>query len=541
MKDYKYVNYKDIEKRVGIRFRNPKFRRRIKRSIRERIMIFISSFYRKHRTVLSKIWKENDSLKCFLDLERQYSTDEYNSASKQFNSDTNMREEPYFNLERIHFAEILPKGEVEKFENDFESFINRNRKESLISFDNDDNLNILELICQSRFKHLLAAFAINEKTQLGKVFDYCRISAESMSDSFIRIVFDFGLNDQYQKVISDVCVGNVEKYKTYSSIKKIKFKNWRFLSEGYYSEYLYKKCIVDALIDEVKYCARHEVIKSMDFLNYPGESNGYKAFLFWDTNISKNSDIKFWQSIGIDIDRCYFSDMADACVTYLMNDSCDIACICKENKKYRYVDIFRAEAANCFNNILAYSHAQQNCVDSLTRINRWMRKCKNDPLSVWMTLYTKADSALELLRKFYDEYTFGDGKVAEMLHFENGEGELIAFESYEVTIDREIDINLRHIKTTQRIITEKMNAKNTIVSMEIQKLSVVIGMVSAVISFVAILFTLMGNEANQSFLNANKEVIFNVFAFVIAAVIAYYIVSLVRASIDTILKVIRFR
>ena len=540
MNDYSFVDYKDVENITGIRFSNPKYMRNVKRSVKERFFIFLCDLYKKHRNFLCKIWKESDELKSYLDLTRREYNDDSNAASLQHNQSTGSMEEPYCYLERIHFAEVLPKGQVDIFERHFQTFVNKNRRESIYSIDNDLDLDYIEMVCKSRFEHLLASFAIDEKTNLGKVFDYCRVSAESMSDSFIKIVFDFGLNEKYKGAISKVCVGNIEKYRTYFSMRRVRFRNLRFLTKGYYSEYAYKKCILESLINEVKFCARKEVVKKLGVLDYPGESNEYKAFLFFETNVDKNSDRKFWESIGVDKERCFFSDFADACICYSLNNSSDILCIYKKNKDFKCADIFKGDVANCFNNPLAYSHVQQNCMFSLTRINKWIQKCKNDSLSIWMTLYTKADKALELVEKFYEEYSFKDGCVQEMWTFESLSEKKITFDDYDSFISKEIHNNQKNIRLIKKTISEKMNTKNTIVSMGIQKLSVVIGLASAIISFFAIFLTLVGNEANTSMFNSNKGAIINVFAFVMAVVVIYYIFNILVFFKESILKIIRF-
>nr|WP_297769171.1 hypothetical protein [uncultured Butyrivibrio sp.] len=540
MNDYSFVDYKDIEKITEIKFSNPMYTRKVKRGIKEKFYIFLCTFYKKHRAFLSKIWKESDELKSYLDLKRIEYKDDSNAASIQYNQRACCSEQPFFYLERIHFAEVLPKGQVEKFESDLRSFVDRNRRESIFSIDNGENLDFFEMVCKSRFEQLLASFAIDKKTSLGKVFDDCRISAESMSDSFIKIVFDFGLNERYKEAISRVFVGNIEKYKTFFSMKRVRFRSLRFMTKGYYSEHAYKKCIIDSLINEVKFCARREVVKGLGVMNYPGESNEYKAFLFFETNVDKNSDRKFWESIGVDKDRCFFSDMSDACIYYSLNNSADIFCIYKKNNKYKYPDIFKGDAANCFNNILAYSHVQQNCIFSLTIINKWMQKCKKDSLSIWMTLYSKADKALELVEKFYEEYSFKEGCVQSMWRFESLSEEKITFDDYDSFITNEIHNNQKNIRLIKKAISEKMSMKNTIVSMGMQKLSVVIGLTSAIISFFAIFLTLTGENVNTALFNSNKDVIINVFAFVMSVVIIYYIFKIIAFFREMVLKIIRF-
>ena len=534
MIDHKYIDYKDIEKKIEIKFGNPKLKMKVKRNPKEKIIILLNQLYKRHRAVLSRWFKEDDFLKEFLDADNPFSNNQNNSALTQSGY------EPFFNLEKIHFAEVLPKSEVSKFEKKIDSFVNKNRKESLHSIDNDYGMDDCEMVSRDNFMHLLYEFAIDDKTRLGETFDFCRISAESMSDSFIKIIYDFHLNERYISLFSRACIQNVECYKTFFSIKRLKIRNFRFLCEGEYSENLYKKCIVEAIIDEMKYRARTLSTKGMGFIKYPGDSNEFKAFLFVNTNIDKNGDEKFWSSIGIDLERCYFSDFADACVTYLMNDSSDIMCIYKENNNYCNADIFRADASNCFNNILAYSHVRQNCIESLTKVNIWIRKCRYDPVSVWMTLYKKSDAMLELIERFCSEYKYDSGCVEEMWSFRNVNGEELYAEGFSAYIDQEVLNNRNNIATIKQVISEKMNSQNTITSMRLQKGSVMIGFISALIAFLAIFLTLIGENVNV-FFDSNKEAIVNVFAIVVVAAILYYLLFLISFLQETILKKIRFR
>ena len=490
--DDQAVDVKDLSNIWGTEITNPEYNIKINNTLHDKTIIALNNFYLRHRTIISKIWKEDAFTKQYFNFDHDYfkkHRKKYsNAAEKQIDSKDGKSVDPFFNLEYIQFAEFLPKESLYELESQIRKF-----KDKYIS-PNNIYFPAIDIVYgdyakanRYRFDTHLTAFSIDNKSALGTFFSGCDIKMESASLSFVLVSIRFYINEQWKKKISDFAVSGTDDYDRYFHLDRVKIKNVRTLSKGCIGAESFKKYVLSGIYEEIKYRTRKILRQYFEFVTCTMETSS-GVFMYFKTNIDKNGSEHFWLSMGVYSFECYLSDEYDACITFIDNN---IVCINRFDVKYEYGDIFQQEVANQFNQVTAFSNIKEACNEQISLINKWMHKCEGKNIDLWLQLWQTFNKKNWHIKRFLCEYNMQNRFEWE---FMNRRGDYVFSQEDCERTNTETKIMNEDISSIMSAVDKRINAENLVDSNKMQRQTFVTNYASAIFAVIAIVVSIVLND-----------------------------------------------
>lgn len=538
------IDYQKIENDIDLRLTNSKYRYKLNRGFHERTILILRNAYVKKRGFLSKLWKEDEMDKCILntaDRASNFRREHSNAASKQIDLFTRKEVDPVFSPEYIQFSEPIPKEYVSLFDKRIVKFINKYEdRRSAFNRHQDVDFEYYSQINKAEFMHRVADFNINQDTDLGVIFSACTIQIESISESFVNLIFQFSFNDTRKKRINDLCVNNMSDVFSYSDLSQVKLRNCRKIQKGFFSGSEYKKYALSVFFNEVKYRTRRILYSYFRILSFPLNQNEASAFVYFETNIDGNSDKFFWESIGLIPHHLYFSEGHDSCIVPGSKYSGDIMCIFRRNPHYEDYGIYKYSVCDCFNRIIAFSNIEEAGNEGRTIVNRWMYESRSFNIDIWLELKKRAEDELRYIERFAKNIKCFSWNYYNFYSM-SGAG-LFQSEYYEIEKQRFGELE-KEINNILEIVDSNVERKNTSASLGIQQTSFVIDCISALLALTAIIISLISNETMTVLINfmAEKQWVLKFIAFIFAIIFAGTFIKVINKSYDFCFKKSHFK
>lgn len=470
--DKDIVDAREIKKIFGIDITNPIYKRKVNSSISDKIKIGIYNYCCNNRLLNSSNMSQESETSCSFDIYNIFEKNQNNKAEPEYQNGIYVN--PFFNVGFIQISEFFPKETVyrlnEKIDNFRLLFSSENRKEQTEE----------------------AYFPIKRDTSLGELFKACKIKVEEASPTFDIVSFRFYLNDELKQKMNDFAVGNTPDYDRFFGLDKLKVTNSRNAKKGFISGVFYKSYVMTSIYEELKYRVRKELGNEIFLLTNSLDSS--EAFIFIETNISKDSSKIFWQSMNVYPSTLHFVKDINACVTQIGHN---IVCIHKacEDKDFNE-GCFDMYASDDFNQIIALENLIENSKKKISIINRWIQNCPKKGIEYWLELRKKVNEMLAYNLRFYEEYNLNI--KSEWKYEQNVIGTYLKFDKLDDSMKNEIDQIKNNIKLIIKELDERFNEKNIETSYDLQHQTFITNFISAIFAFVAIVIALFGDNDTRT-------------------------------------------
>lgn len=493
MEKYRF-DLHEIESKFSIKFKSPDAKE-VDYTRRYRRLNAIRSFYIKHRNVLSRIWKENESERIIME-DHHFSHHIHNcAAEKQFNKETGEYEKPYYHYEWICLIDVVPKEHLPNFINALDKF-KSNCSKGGIEFVHykESKIDMYKQVFDSSFFANLAAFGFEQGSVFSEFTDSVAVELQSLSSTFCLVSFNFRLNEKWKNKISDWVVNNCSEY-TYAHIpEETKIKDIRKTGMGNYSNGLYKKTVFQLVLNEISYELMEGLNRYFKLLVY-NQMHSPMAFHIIRTNIDENSSESFWSSLDICNFMCDKVVNESGCILWGKSPSV-IEYIYRNAETDKYDgEMFAYELKRSMSSYLA---AQGMTLSIRSMLEQWyenISKTTKQSFSHWAGFKANLNENSMYGTRFLKEYK-GE-KIGIEGEFWNVRGKPVV-DGISSLIDEEIRECENLLKCVLDIIDAKVEAKNFQETYNLQVRTMIINLASAVLALVAILISVWGKIPLQT-------------------------------------------
>lgn len=518
------ININELNQFYKIKIKNPRY----SKVSTEFISIKLNQFYRKYRFFLSKIFKESNSQKFMLDSFTDTQLDIY-MKKKYYNAplETLNGKTPYFKLKYINLFDVFQKENITSLKKGLNTFSKKHARLFEISKSyNTPEFENISYFLDSPFDILVASFSIKKESSLSEFVTDIQIRMSGLSSTLATLSFKLFISDKLTNLIEEICLTDMKTYKFCSP----QFKKWNNIRQigctripG--TRYKHKlKCIIE---DEIKWRVMLELQKCIDLPVFQTNKSNIALSIF-ETNVDGNYSSKFWESIGILSHMCdYFKDFS-GCMCWASEFSEDCYFIYYPNPKLNS-EIYAFDIDERYRNYIV-----TQSILNLTRnkLNRYTQKASyysknNENIRNWLNLKKEMENELILSKRFIKEYNpiifepkvdFDDFLL--LYRTESISKSLLSSQINNINDCRDTLISI------SSIINTNLDSLTYVSNYKLQKTTLLTNAISAILAFIAILFTLISTEEiSNKVHNLFTLKTFWILIFTSGSLLFFYIIS----------------
>lgn len=406
---------------------------------------------------------------------------------------------PHFIVEYIEIMELIPKEHIELLPQKIKKFYNKNCKQGVIdSF--SLNINFFKVFNKGAASQQLGSFHIKENSSLFKYISDVHFSIVNISDSFCCLIVHAFLEKNLQEKINKLAVNSIDIQFRIAGYEHKKWFQFRKLSYEQVSGATYKRQLLDEIVKDITWNVCKVIYKSIPDILFYSQKTLPPYICSICTNIDGNSNNEFWNSVGVNSYLCDYMQCYSACIAWRDKDA-----------PYFIRGERKDEELNALNVYTAYNISQTLCLcmipdtiinlirKNLTKYSKSITILKHKGVRKWLKLKVNMESTMFYLRRFIDEYTI-EANSWSFKEFKSIKRKNPLIYDIFNGINSEIEATKSLYNIVSEIFKSNVDYRNAKSNYHLQKMALIISILSMFIAIMSIIISLLTNENSFEFI-----------------------------------------
>ena len=284
----------------------------------------------------------------------------------------------------------------------------------------------------------------------------------------------------------------------YENYKWFQFKN---LTYGQYCGSKYKCRLLNDIFADITWNVCKVVYSNIPNMLFHAQKMLPPYICSVYTNIDGNTNSEFWKSVGVSSYSCDYTQEYSCCIAWRYDG---VPFFIRGNTQSIENDLSNSSRADHIAHWLCFYLVPNTVITllrkNLTKFSRKIATLKRKGITQWLKVRVDADSIMFYLMRFVEEYTIEDDLLDIKYSRINKERPLV-FELFS-----DLNKRIRRVRALYNSISNIFNSnidyRNAKSNYCLQKIALIVSILSMVVATAALVVTLLTNEGTSHFINS---------------------------------------